>query len=85
MLVGSDEETIDLLPALAEGLDKGSISGVLTRCGVTVRKLSWNRAASHAEVTLNAVTDCNIKVRCGSDVREVKLNKNKEKKLVFTI
>ncbi len=85
MLIGSDEESIDILPALAEGLDKGSISGVLTRCGVTVDNLSWNRADSRAEVTLNSVRDCRIKVRCGSDVRDVRLSKNREKRLAFTI
>ena len=58
MLVGSDEEGICILPALPSGIPTGSISGMRTRCGVTVDKLVWDK--NSAKVTLTSLHDRDI-------------------------
>ncbi len=44
MLISSDEATLEFLPALPEGLSKGSISGVRGRNQTTIETLSWDLA-----------------------------------------
>lgn len=84
MLVSSSEKGIELLPALVEGIDCGSISGIRTRCGVTIEKLSWNSSRNEIRVTLRAFLHKSIRLKAGIDYdREVKLSANKSKKIVF--
>lgn len=42
MLVYSDKNTVELLPALSSNIPAGNISGLLTRAGVRVDYLSWD-------------------------------------------
>ena len=62
MLVGSNEEGLDLLPALVDGIGQGSISGIKTRCGVTFEHLSWKLSQNKVLVTLCPAKDRNIEI-----------------------
>ncbi|MEW2547918.1 glycoside hydrolase N-terminal domain-containing protein [Streptomyces sp. NPDC047002] len=57
MLAATQPGTLELLPALPKGLDKGSISGMLGKGQFTIDKLSWDTAAHTADVTLTSGTD----------------------------
>jgi hypothetical protein len=65
MLVGSNEEGLDLLPALVDGIGQGSISGIKTRCGVTFEHLSWKLSQNKVLVTLCPAKDRNIRLKAG--------------------
>ena len=70
MLVASNEEGIELLPALAEGLPRGNISGIKARCGVTVEYLSWDRIAGKVIVTLRSLKNKDIRLQLGNTYDE---------------
>ena len=55
MLVYSREGVIELLPALPETLDKGSIKGILSRSFVKLDDLSWDLKARTVDVTLTSL------------------------------
>ena len=67
MLVGSNEEGIDLLPALVDGIRQGCISGIKTRCGVTIEHLSWNLSQNkvYKEIQYDSLfqKDCHIRIK----------------------
>ena len=65
MLVGSNEEGLELLPALVEGIRQGSISGIKTRCGVTIEHLSWDLSQNKVSVTLHSAKDRKIRMKAG--------------------
>ena len=65
MLVGSDEEGIELLPALVDGIERGCINGIKARCGVTVEQLSWNLSDKKIYVKLCSTKDRKIKLKFG--------------------
>ena len=74
MLVGSDESGIDLLPALPATLRRGSITGVETRCGATLRRLEWDLDKGEARVTLVSRTGGSLQLRTpGGGTQAVKL------------
>ncbi|MCL1794887.1 MAG: glycoside hydrolase family 95 protein [Oscillospiraceae bacterium] len=54
MLLYSDKDRIDLLPALPKQWEKGSIGPLNTRCGANV-KLAWDQRAKTAKAELTAV------------------------------
>lgn len=57
MLVGSDGEGMEFLPALPVSLEQGTITGMLTRCGVTLNALSWDMNEATVTATLTSPTD----------------------------
>jgi hypothetical protein len=57
MLVSSEPGRLEFLPALPEGLEKGSISGVKGRNRVTVENLTWDRAARKINGVLRSDID----------------------------
>ena len=65
MLVGSNEEGLELLPALVEGIRQGSISVIKTRCGVTIEHLSWDLSQNKVSVTLYSAKDRAIRMKAG--------------------
>ena len=78
MLVGSNEEGIDLLPALVDGIRQGCISGIKTRCGVTIEHLSWNLSQNKVSVTLYSAKDRKIRMKAGQTYdRTIQLKKGK--------
>lgn len=78
MLVGSDDDGICLLPALPEGLPRGSVSGLQTRCGAEIENLTWNRDAGSVEVTLKPRVSREILLSVGdSELRTVALQENR--------
>lgn len=77
MLVGSDEEGIDLLPALPALFEKGSATGIETRCGATIEHLSWDYTAEEAVVTLKSRGNRTIRLRSSGESREIQLKSGK--------
>ena len=71
MLVGSDEEGIELLPALVDGIERGCINGIKARCGVTVEQLSWNLSDKKVYVKLCSTKDRKIRLKLGQWYDEV--------------
>lgn len=57
MLAETSPGTLEVLPALPKGLDKGSVSGILGKSQFTIDKLSWDRSAHTAEVTVTSNID----------------------------
>lgn len=57
MLVYSDKNTIELLPALSSNIPAGNISGLLTRAGVRVDYLSWDVDKRNVKADLTALRD----------------------------
>ncbi|HVU27573.1 MAG TPA: glycoside hydrolase N-terminal domain-containing protein [Verrucomicrobiae bacterium] len=60
MLVSSSPGVLELLPALPQGLDQGSISGVKGRNQVTVQNLSWDMNNQSVNCTLRSDIDQDI-------------------------
>ncbi len=57
MLVYSDKNTIELLPALSSNIPAGNVSGLLTRAGVRVDDLSWDIDKRSVKADLTALRD----------------------------
>ena len=57
MLVYSDKNTVELLPALSINIPAGNISGLLTRAGVRVDYLSWDVDKRNVKADLTALRD----------------------------
>lgn len=57
MLVYSDKNTVELLPALSSNIPAGNISGLLTRAGVRVDYLSWDVDKRNVKADLTALRD----------------------------
>lgn len=84
MLVGSDDDAICLLPALPDGLPRGSVSGLLTRCGATVERLEWDRAAGNVTVTLMPRDTRDIRLSAGDAApRTLSLKKGRRTIVTF--
>lgn len=57
MLVYSDKNMVELLPALSSNIPAGNISGLLTRAGVRVDYLSWDVDKRNVKADLTALRD----------------------------
>lgn len=57
MLVYSDKNTVELLPALSRKIPEGNIGGLLTRAGVRVDYLSWDVDKRNVKADLTALRD----------------------------
>ena len=71
MLVGSDEDGIHLLPALVEGLPKGSVTGLKTRCGVTVERMDWDVDAGTVTVAMRSLSPHTVRLNVGDNAPEI--------------
>ena len=60
MLVNSNSEVFDLLPAVPESLKKGAVAGVKARNRVTIENLSWDLDKNAIECTLKSDIDQHI-------------------------
>ncbi|WP_236060152.1 glycosyl hydrolase family 95 catalytic domain-containing protein [Actinacidiphila acididurans] len=60
MLAATKPGTLELLPALPKGLDKGSISGLLGKGQFTINNLSWDMGSHTVKVTLTSGIDQNL-------------------------
>jgi hypothetical protein len=60
MLIYSRPGVIEILPALPDCLDKGSIIGVLARTFAKVDSLAWDMQARTADVTITSLKDQDI-------------------------
>jgi len=82
MLVNSTEDGIELLPALVDGLEHGSISGIKARCGVTIEKLSWDLSKNLVTCVLHAAKEREIKLRVGRTYNhKIHLSANKSREI----
>ncbi len=66
MIVQSDRECVSLLPALPDEIKSGSATGLLTRTGVTVVSLTWNKKKGTANAKLKAKKAATISVQLPS-------------------
>ncbi len=63
-LIYSDDNVIEVLPALADSFDDGSITGLMARCKASVDLLEWNK--ENVNVSITSLKDSNIiRVMCG--------------------
>lgn len=60
MLAATKPGTLELLPGLPKGLDKGSISGMLGKSQFTIDNLTWDTTAHTAKVTLTSKINQNL-------------------------
>jgi len=60
MLVSSSPQTLELLPALPQSLDKGEISGMKGRNRVTIESLNWDLTNKAISCTLKSDIDQDI-------------------------
>jgi alpha-L-fucosidase 2 len=67
MLVYSREGVVELLPALPESLDQGSIKGILSRSFAKIENLTWDMKTKTIEMTINSLRtqDITLIVRYG--------------------
>lgn len=71
MLIQSSAQTVELLPACPPQWPTGKISGVQTRCGVTVN-LEW-KGQHPTRVALHARRDTRFTLKCGSQTWPLEL------------
>lgn len=60
MLVYSREGVVEILPAVPETLDQGSIKGIMARMFARVDDLTWDMKAKTADVTITSLRDQDI-------------------------
>ncbi|MGC0342417.1 glycosyl hydrolase family 95 catalytic domain-containing protein [Streptomyces sp. SLBN-8D4] len=70
-LVHTRPGVLEILPALPDQLDKGTIKGVRGRNRITVQSLSWDTAARTATVTLTSDIDQNITFICRRGITSI--------------
>ncbi|MBP5593691.1 MAG: glycoside hydrolase N-terminal domain-containing protein [Clostridia bacterium] len=63
MIMQSDADSISVLPALPDDIKSGSVTGLLTRAGVSVVSLNWNKRKGVANVKLKAKKAVKISVK----------------------
>ena len=82
MLLQSDGNTLELLPALPDQWSEGSVKGICARGGVTL-DITWRDRGRQTEAVLTSKTTCKMTVTCQGISRTVKLKKGKAKKVTF--
>lgn len=60
MLVYSREGVVELLPAVPETLDQGSIKGIMSRSFAKIDDMSWDMKAKTADLTITSLRDQDI-------------------------
>lgn len=65
MLLYSDEECVEFLPAAAPEWKIGKVCGLLTRNGVLVKELSWDKKQKTLRAVLNARDTVKVRIACG--------------------
>lgn len=71
---GNRNGEIELLPALPEEWDTGSITGLNARTQATVDSLAWNLADGKVEAEITSHTDQTITLKCGVAWDQVTIN-----------
>lgn len=66
-LAYSDTGKIELLPALPDDWDKGSITGMMARTRAEIEDLSWNLESGVVSAVIRSDEDQEIDVSCGMD------------------
>lgn len=75
MLLFSDTDVIELLPALPQDLKTGSIKGLIARCAVAVKELSWNIENGTVSAILTPSKDSVITLKCGCTWKSAEINR----------
>ena len=83
MLLQSQEDTIELLPALPEVWGKGDVRGIRARGGHTL-DVSWQQGGREVTVTILPGSTAKIRFTCGDSTRELKVKKGKKKTFKMT-
>lgn len=56
MIVYSDENRIEILPAMPNSLSKGTVYGIKTRCGVDIEKINWDLEKGEVVVYISSAS-----------------------------
>ena len=62
----SDRSTIELLPALSCKFPQGKICGIMTRAGVCIDELEWNREGKLINIKMTALRDTHFQLVLGN-------------------
>lgn len=73
MLVQSTNNTIKLLPALPDSLPKGEVDGLLTRTGIEVNSMAWDKKRGTVLVKLKSRKANTIDVQLPSGAKKMKV------------
>ncbi|WP_195984507.1 glycoside hydrolase N-terminal domain-containing protein [Clostridium sp. D33t1_170424_F3] len=71
---GNRNGEIELLPALPEDWDEGSITGLHARTQATVDRLEWSRTNGEVRAEITSNTDQTILLKCGVAWKDVQVN-----------
>ncbi|WP_195891809.1 glycosyl hydrolase family 95 catalytic domain-containing protein [Anaeromassilibacillus senegalensis] len=71
---GNRNGEIELLPALPEDWDEGSITGLHARTQATVDSMEWSRANGEVRAEITSNTDQTITLKCGVAWKNVQIN-----------
>lgn len=63
-LADSDTGTIELLPAVPEGWEKGSVTGIMARSRAEIESLGWDTASGEVTASIRSDVDQTLEVSC---------------------
>lgn len=64
-LAYSNRGKVEILPALPDGMETGSVEGIMARTEAEIQSLSWNLKEQKAEVVLKSNVDQELELSCG--------------------
>lgn len=62
MLIYSDDNSIELLPAWSDKLGSGSVKGLYTRCGIRIDEMKWDVNNNNIHLQYTALRDTDVRV-----------------------
>lgn len=71
MLISSDADTLEFLPALPEGLEQGSITGVKGRNQTTIEELTWDTDSNVVTATVRSDIDQTLTIMERQGIRKI--------------
>ena len=78
-LLYSNTGEIEILPALLDTMESGSITGLMARCRARVDEITWDIAGKRASVTVTSEEDDNeIALSCGRGWNDATINGEKQ-------
>lgn len=83
-LVYSDEDEIELLPALINsGFENGTITGIVTRNRATVTSLQWSNSGETVTAVITSDIEQTLTISCGDETQTVEFEAGESKTFTF--